>query len=1583
MLRWWEEDLPHYQKCTGEVFDLWKSSRFTIILAIGISLLFCTSNGINAQQAPLGSLHDSLNSKANIGHNPFVSPAAISNSDPWSYFEYTSAIEGIFDTFDYFNLTKYGGGWQYEVTRTWTDRAFTYGKYIIQDAECIVGLLSAYNLTKDAKYLRYAEAIWNWDQASFFDDVYGGYHIRLNQDNSIAIGDKSMFEHGWYALATAQLYAITGNSTYLGQVSYIYRFITDYFYDPADGSYYGSLNRDLSILVSAVDTNWCAPYARFLMTAYEATGNNTYRNKAIELVDNLINHAYDSQHGWIVNRVTSDWSSFTNSAKGWYDVLQTFIDAYRILGDTQYLTFAQTCFNDIQQANSSAGYLMEMNRDWTSVVNNQLLGEEDPGVAIAYLRIAQELGNASILKEAYRYKDAIYNGLYDPVYGGIYRRIDASGSQDTWKQWCGAGRVIEMLSDFAMAGPLHTTAVLVWGDADPNGHEKAGHTIAENLEDAGLNVTFVSDFSELDNELSSHDYKSLVLVDMPWTDTYSDIPASIENKIESMVSTGELGLVGFHDIIWQNAHNPVLQGVFGGTLASFVNRDSIYSIVNSSHPVTKGLPDSFALDDDQLLRGSWGSGVNVIMKADYLNTPVVVANRYNDGKTLYMAAGGDAGYSGAIANNDTNLVQLYRNAVMWVSGLIDESGNPSVPQTGNMALYFDGSDELVVPDDSSLNPTNAITVMAWINADDWNGNRRILQKGVDDQYRLIKEGNLEFSLAGIAGADIETTPPTTGIWHHVAGTYDGETIRLYVDGAEKASRAVSGQLQVSTTPLYIGNKPLSSYPGDRFKGIIDEVRIYNRALTGAEINVTRTNTAPSSNGLALYFSFNNIDGNTCPDSSPFGNDGTNHGAEWVSSFEWRDVGGATVIPPTAPHFTRFPAVLEKSTTAIEWNASTSVNGTIESYTLQIDGKDSFDAPDSVTAYSTQYELIDLVNGTYYAHVRANDEFGYSSAWSETRSFTVTIPFNHPPSVPMLQSYYLTSPNGTVTVRWQQCTDPDGQIAEYQIQICNDRLFTSSVSQSTKNTTYTFSDLSDGSHFFRIRARDNLSVCSQWSQMLEVVVYTGFPVITHHPAVTVLETTSGASIVWEVESEYPFSYCVYRNETVVQSADRWTGNVSINIGGESVGVYSYSLVITDMIGRNWTDTVLVTVEPDTGRYVLAVAAVGGVGAGIVACLVVALVLVNKRRTKTNIDSALNQGRPMMISDIAEMIGKPEKTTIGLIKDCNNAFLSDDQKTVVPISYLKKAVQDEFDRTGYADLVQISNNLGINPSHMETIQLTNDRDLIRTENMTLLRRDVAIEKIRELFLSSDESITMQRIRDTMPVSERTFNNLLASSNLTILFRPDGSMAAIDPIIEKLIEDTKEEGVLPLKEFVLGAGLSTEEFSKAIRNKRFDEIYVLASADLTLSLEWIATFRNELRANREATITRLEHNPALSEQQVDKILSRFDPGNVDIIEQTQLSRDAPPVRGTKQRDRTLGNLSQHMVPGYGRVREPLPSRRSTKKSSEDTGMMLVFAGIILLMFGLMSWAVYIPVFSQSLLGEIGGSVLICIGMGKMNRE
>jgi hypothetical protein len=69
-------------------------------------------------------------------------------------------------------------------------------------------------------------------------------------------------------------------------------------------------------------------------------------------------------------------------------------------------------------------------------------------------------------------------------------------------------------------------------------------------------------------------------------------------------------------------------------------------------------------------------------------------------------------------------------------------------------------------------------------------------------------------------------------WTHVAMTYDGTTLRLFVNGLQVRASVVGGPMPVSGQPLRIGG---NSVWGEYFRGMIDEVRIYNRALTAAEI----------------------------------------------------------------------------------------------------------------------------------------------------------------------------------------------------------------------------------------------------------------------------------------------------------------------------------------------------------------------------------------------------------------------------------------------------------------------------------------------------------------------------------------------------------------------------------------------------------------------------------------------------------------------------------------------------------------------------------------------------------------------------
>jgi hypothetical protein len=161
---------------------------------------------------------------------------------------------------------------------------------------------------------------------------------------------------------------------------------------------------------------------------------------------------------------------------------------------------------------------------------------------------------------------------------------------------------------------------------------------------------------------------------------------------------------------------------------------------------------------------------------------------------------------------------------------------------GKSGLYFDGLHRVDVPDASSLDPTGAISVSAWFNADDWSGNRRILQKG-NMQYQFCAEyGFFDFALSGtVANNSLRASLPSTGAWHHAVGTYDGETMTIYMDGALAAKQAARGWIAKSypsghpSGRLNIGGKPASSDLIDFFKGSIRNVRIYIRALSSQEV----------------------------------------------------------------------------------------------------------------------------------------------------------------------------------------------------------------------------------------------------------------------------------------------------------------------------------------------------------------------------------------------------------------------------------------------------------------------------------------------------------------------------------------------------------------------------------------------------------------------------------------------------------------------------------------------------------------------------------------------------------------------------
>ena len=166
------------------------------------------------------------------------------------------------------------------------------------------------------------------------------------------------------------------------------------------------------------------------------------------------------------------------------------------------------------------------------------------------------------------------------------------------------------------------------------------------------------------------------------------------------------------------------------------------------------------------------------------------------------------------------------------------------------ALQFDGADDRVhVNDGNSLDLTSAATFEAWIYPTAApSGWRTILQKEVDAYFFTASgggSGNLPASGGTFNGTCctlvVGSPALAANTWTHVAATYDGSQLRFYVNGNQVAATIVTGSYQVSSNPLWIGGNAVY---GEHFRGKLDDVRIYNRALTPAEIQQDMTTAVP-------------------------------------------------------------------------------------------------------------------------------------------------------------------------------------------------------------------------------------------------------------------------------------------------------------------------------------------------------------------------------------------------------------------------------------------------------------------------------------------------------------------------------------------------------------------------------------------------------------------------------------------------------------------------------------------------------------------------------------------------------------------
>ncbi len=201
-------------------------------------------------------------------------------------------------------------------------------------------------------------------------------------------------------------------------------------------------------------------------------------------------------------------------------------------------------------------------------------------------------------------------------------------------------------------------------------------------------------------------------------------------------------------------------------------------------------------------------------------------------------------------------------------------------------LQFDGTDDIaVIASQPGLSPTAAITVEAWIRpatlASTTNQDRVVSKTASYELTVSTGDTGCGFGTSGhvqwratIGGTDARVCGGTltTGAWTHIAGTYAAGSFALYLNGARVANASRTGTLAVNANAVTIGNRGQL----DRaFDGGIDEVRIWSRALTQAELQANMASElGGSGTNLAAEYRFAEGTGQVIADATPNGHDGT-------------------------------------------------------------------------------------------------------------------------------------------------------------------------------------------------------------------------------------------------------------------------------------------------------------------------------------------------------------------------------------------------------------------------------------------------------------------------------------------------------------------------------------------------------------------------------------------------------------------------------------------------------------------------------------------------------------------------------------
>jgi hypothetical protein len=239
--------------------------------------------------------------------------------------------------------------------------------------------------------------------------------------------------------------------------------------------------------------------------------------------------------------------------------------------------------------------------------------------------------------------------------------------------------------------------------------------------------------------------------------------------------------------------------------------------------------------------------------------------------------------TGSAKEADTDLAAYWKFDDGFGTTAFDSSGNGNegifngdpqwVAGKYGGALEFDGDDYLNCGNGPSLQIRDEITIMFWFKVEAFQNEWEAFMAKGDNSYRASRGGGTgNATHMGTSGASTSsfngTVIVTDNQWHHYAGWFNGTNARIYIDGVLDTEVTATGQINASSYDFYIGEN--AQQTGRYLHGLLDEVRIYNRALTDVEIN-----TAMLGAGAEYPYA-----------SNPNPADGAIHADTWAS-MSWR------------------------------------------------------------------------------------------------------------------------------------------------------------------------------------------------------------------------------------------------------------------------------------------------------------------------------------------------------------------------------------------------------------------------------------------------------------------------------------------------------------------------------------------------------------------------------------------------------------------------------------------------------------------------------------------------------------------------